>query len=327
MASEHDHNHDHPESHEAHDHGRDDHGRHDDHGHADEPGGRLKFAIGLLTLTLVAEFVGGWLTNSLALLADAGHVFMDLFALGLSLWAIMLAKLPPSSTKTYGWHRAEILAALINGVALAGLSLLLFHEAWERLHSPQEVRSIPMLIVAVLGLGVNLVIAFRLHGHHHGDLNLTSAYLHVLGDAAASVGVIVAAIIIAATDWYVVDSLISAGIGLLILAGSVRLVYNAGHVLMEAVPGHLSLDAVADAIREVGGVEDVHDVHIWTVCSHIVSLSCHVNIKPGAPEFHDQVVRAVAGMLWRTFAIMHSTVQVDYSGCSDDVVPGHMTHG
>ena len=308
-------------AHEDHDHDHD-----HDQSHAPEAAGQLKFAISLLILTLVAEVVGGWLTHSLALLADAGHVFMDLFALVLSLWATRLARLPASSTRTYGWRRAEILAALINGALLTVLSLLLFHEAWERLRNPQEILSMPMLIVAVVGLAVNVVIAFRLHGHHQEDLNLSSAYLHVLGDAAASVGVIIGAIVISLTEWYAVDSLISAAIAALIIVGAVRLVVKAGHILLEGVPTRLSLQTVASAIQDVEGVNSVHDLHIWTLCSHIVSLSCHVNLEPKTPEFHDRVVRSVADMLWHRFSIMHPTIQVDYESCSDDVVSQDMEH-
>lgn len=288
--------------------------------------GQLRFAISLLALILAVEVAGGFLTRSLALLADAAHVFMDLFALGLSLLAASLAQLPATSTKTYGWHRAEILAALVNGILLFVLSLFLFKEAWERFHSPLKVLAAPMLAVAVVGLMVNVIIAMRLHGHHKGDLNLSSAYLHVLGDAAASAGVVLAAIVISLTGWFWVDSLISAGIGVLIIIGSIRLVNNAGHVLLEAVPKRLSLETVAKAIREIDGVKGVHDVHIWTVCSHIVSLSCHINIEPKTFRDHDRVIRNITRMLWQRFSIMHPTIQVDYEGHNDLVVSQDMNH-
>ena len=311
---DHGHNHDHDHNHDR------------DHNHDVGATRQLKFAIFLLSLTLVAEVVGGFLTHSLALLADAGHVFMDLFALGLSLGMALLARRPATSTRTYGWHRAEILAALVNGVLLLVLSLALFHEAWERMHTYGEILSTPMLVVAGVGLAVNIVIALRLHGHHGEDLNLRSAYLHVLGDAGASAGVVAAAIVISLTGWNMIDPLISAGIGALILIGSVRLIFHAGHILLEAVPTRLSLSLVANAIGNVKGINGVHDLHIWTVCSHIVSLSCHINIEAKTPQFHDRVVQSVADMLWQRFSIIHPTIQVDYENCSNEVVSQDMEH-
>jgi cobalt-zinc-cadmium efflux system protein len=302
------------------------HGPGHTHGHDAAAAGRLKFALILLSITLVAEVAGGLLSHSLALLADAGHVFMDLFAITVSLVAARLAQLPATSTKTYGWHRAEILAALINGALLVILSLFLFYEAWDRLRNPEAILSTPMLIVAAVGLVVNIVIALRLHGHRGRDLNLRSAYLHVLGDALASLGVIAAAIIIALTGWYRIDAIISIGIGLLIFAGAARLLFKAGHVLLEGVPSRISLEAVAKAVGELEGVKSVHDLHIWSVCSHIVSLSCHIHLEPKTPEYHDRMVRTVADMLWRRFSILHPTIQVDYETCGDEIVTQDMEH-
>ena len=297
-----------------------------DHDSQEEPIRRLRFALILLTVTVVAEVIGGILTHSLALLADAGHVFMDLFAMGISLLAARLARQPATAVRTYGWHRAEILAALINGVLLTGLALSLFMGAAKRIQEPREILSGPMLIVAVIGLAVNVVIALKLHGHHAGDLNVRSAYLHVLGDTGASVGVIAAGVVISFTQWYVVDGIVSIGIGLLILVGGLRLIGKAGHILLEGVPGTISLDAVAEAIRNVEGVNSVHDVHIWSVCSHIVSLSCHINIDPKTPEHHDGVIRRVTEMLWENFCIMHPTIQVEYRICGNDIVSQDMKH-
>lgn len=304
------------------------HGHHHDHNHGGtgQDAGRLRFAILLLSATLAAELAGGLLTHSLALLADAGHVFMDLFAMGISLGAMRLARLPATSRKTFGWHRLEVLAALLNGALLTVLALSLFREAWLRSRDPMEILAGPMLVVAVAGLAINVLIAFRLHGHHAHDLNVRSAYLHVLGDTAASVGVVAAAVVIRFTGWTLIDPLISACIGVLILVGSVRLVLKAGHILVEGVPSRLSLHAVAEAIAEIQGVNNVHDLHIWTVCSHIVSLSCHIHIDPGTPAHHDGMVRAVADMLWRRFCILHATIQVDYESCSEAIITQDMAH-
>jgi cobalt-zinc-cadmium efflux system protein len=286
----------------------------------------LTFAIALLSFTLVAEVAGGFLTHSLSLLADAGHVFMDLFALGLSLFAASIARLPATSTKTFGWHRAEILAALVNGTALIVLSLMLGYEAWGRIGNPRPILSGPMLVVAVLGFAINVVIAVRLHRHGSGDLNLRAAYLHVLGDTLSSAGVIAAAVVIGLTRFYTIDAIMSMAIGLLILAGAVNLIFKAGHVLLEGVPAGLSLDAVARTIGEVEGVNNVHDLHIWSVCSHIVSLSCHVHIDPKSPEGHDRLVRSLADTLWSKYGILHTTIQVDYESCSDQILTQDMEH-
>ncbi len=286
----------------------------------------LKFAIGLLAITLIAEVAGGLYAGSLSLLADAGHVFMDLFAMIISLVAVMLSARPASSKRTYGWHRAEILAAMTNGFLLVGLAIGLFHEAIGRLHSDSPVLAIPMLVVAVLGLIVNIVIAFKLHAHHDESLNVKSAYLHVLGDAGASVGVVVAAVIIHFTGWYKADLIITVVIGIIILIGAIRLILRAGHILLESVPEGMSLITVAKAISEIEDVNNVHDVHIWTVCSHITSLSCHINIDWQTAEDHDRIVRAVSEMLWKKFTIMHSTIQVDYKNCSDEIVGQDMKH-
>ena len=303
------------------------HHHHNGHeGHEVHPVEALRFSIMLLAGTLVIEVAGGLLAGSLALLADAGHVFMDLFALTISLGAVLLARRPPTAMRTYGWHRAEILAALINGLLLTGLAFVLFREAWLRIQEPRQVLAMPMLAVAVLGLGINILVAFRLHGSHTPDLNIHSAYLHVLGDTLASAGVVIAAIVIRLTGWYIIDPLMSIVIAVLIVAGALRLMMRAGHVLLESVPFGMSLHSVAEAIRKVEGVNDVHDIHIWTVCSHIISLSCHVNIDWKSAEDHDRVVKAIADMLHRKFCIVHSTIQVDYKNCGNSVVTDDMKH-
>jgi len=285
----------------------------------------LKLAVGLLSVILVAEVLGAYISHSLALLADAGHVLMDLFSLIISLGAARLATLPATSKRTYGWHRAEILAALINGILLTALAFGLFREAWVRLLHPREVLAMPMLVIAAIGLAANLWIAVRLHGASH-DLNVRSAYLHVLGDTGASIGVIGGALVIEFTGWNAVDSWLSAMIGVVILIGAVRLILRASHILLEGVPSRLSHEAVSAAIREIDEVEDVHDVHIWTLCSHIINLTCHIKIAWRSPEHHDNVVRHVRDMLWQRFSILHSTIQVDYVACDESVIGKDMVH-
>ncbi len=297
------------------------------HNHGQDSVSRsLIFAICLLSITLVIEVIGGIMSGSLALLADAGHLFMDLFAMIISLSASMLARRPPTDRRTFGWHRVEVLAAITNGLLLGILSLGLVREAVLRFHEPEEVLALPMLAVALIGLVTNVIIAFRLHGSRSRDLNVRGAYLHVLGDTAASIGVIAAAVVIKLTGWSFMDPLVSLFIASIIMVGAIRLILSASHILLEAVPRHISVKAVADAITELDKVNGVHDVHIWTVCSHILSLSCHVTADWQSPEEHDKLVTAITDKLWHDFGIMHATIQTDYEHCGGKLVGEDMHH-
>jgi cobalt-zinc-cadmium efflux system protein len=277
---------------------------------------RLIFAISLTAITLVAEVIGGLWSNSLALLSDAGHVFLDLFALLLSLGAIKLAAQPASERHSYGLHRAEVLASLVNGLTVFVMALSILYEGSKRLISPEEVQTTPMLVIAVLGLIANLLAAKALHGHAHEDLNVRSAFLHVLGDAAASVGVIAGAILMRYTGWYQADPLISIAIGLLILAGAGRLLREAVHILMEGVPRGLSVDQVAAHLRDIEGVRDVHHLNLWAVCSHIFALSAHVEIEPTYDVQRSLLLKRIEHELQHSFHITHTTIQFDCSSCN-----------
>ncbi|MFZ2948848.1 MAG: cation diffusion facilitator family transporter [Desulfuromonadaceae bacterium] len=277
---------------------------------------RLIFAISLTAITLVAEIIGGIWSNSLALLSDAGHVFLDLFALALSLGAIKLAAQPPGERHSYGLHRAEVLASLINGLTVFLMAVGILYEGSKRLIAPEAVQTIPMLVIAVLGLIANLLAAKGLHGHAHDDLNVRSAFLHVLGDAAASVGVIAGAILMRYTGWYQADPIISIAIGLLIMVGAGRVLREATHILMEGVPRGMSVEQVATDIRGIEGVLDVHHLNIWTVCSHIFALSAHVEIDPEYDGERSQLLHAIEHELEHHFHITHTTIQLDCSTCS-----------
>jgi len=287
---------------------------------------RLVFAISLTAITLVAEVIGGLWSNSLALLSDAGHVFLDLFALLLSLGAIKLAAQPASEQHSYGLHRAEVLASLINGLTVFVMALGILYEGSRRLVSPEEVKTIPMLVIAVLGLVANLLAARALHDHSRDDLNVRSAFLHVLGDAAASVGVIAGAILMRYTGWYQADPLISIAIGLLILTGAGRLLREAVHILMEGVPRGLSVDQVAAHIRGIGGVLDVHHLNLWAVCSHILALSAHVEIEPAYDGQRSQLLHRIEHELQHGFHITHTTIQFDCSACSGGPLIKELNH-
>ena len=307
---------------------------HNGHSHVKQDPGRLDrsitrgfmIAIGLTAVTLVAELVGGFWTNSLALLSDAAHVFMDLFALALSLAAIHLAKFPASDTRTYGWHRAEIFASLINGVTLLLIGFGILSEAWGRLMHPEAVKSKEMFIIATIGLAMNLIAAGRLHSHSHDDLNVRSAFLHVLGDAIASVGVIIGGIIMLYTEWFVLDALISMVIVLIIGWGAVRILREAGHILLEGVPGHIDINELVGRMRSIEGVNNVHHLHVWSICSHITALSAHIDLKPGDRLRQGEIIGTLEQMLDHDFHITHTTLQGECSACSTGPVIQQLSH-
>ena len=288
--------------------------------------GKLKIAIALTAVTLLAEVTGGFWTNSLALLSDAAHVFLDLFALVLSLAAIKLAALPASDRHTFGYHRSEVFASFINGLTVFLMAIGIMYEAWARFNAPQTVQSLPMLIIATIGLVMNLLAAQALHGHSHDDLNVKSAFLHVIGDAAASVGVIAGGIIMYYTGWYVIDALISAAIGLLILAGAGRVLRDSVHILMEGTPHGLELADVAAAIRAVEGIQDVHHLNIWTVCSHILSLSVHVDIDNSSERQRAIILHEIEHLLAERFHITHTTVQMECATCVNEPILKELSH-
>ncbi len=287
---------------------------------------RLIFAIVLTAITLVTEVIGGLWSNSLALLSDAGHVFLDLFALMLSLAAIKLAAQPPNELHSYGWHRAEVLASLINGLTVFLMAVGILYEGSKRFLSPEEVQTTPMLVIAILGLVANLLAAKGLHGHSHDDLNVRSAFLHVLGDAAASVGVIAGAILMRYTGWYQADPIISIAIGLLILVGAWRVLREAVHILMEGVPRGMSVDQVAVCIRGIEGVADVHHLNIWAVCSHIFALSAHVEIQPETNSKREELLHRIEHELEHEFRITHTTIQFDCSSCNGGPLMKELNH-
>ena len=258
---------------------------------------------------MVVEAVGGLLANSLALVADAAHMLSDVAALGLSAFALWFARRPATAQKSYGYLRIEILAALINGVTLVVLSLFIFWQAWQRLHSPEPIAGGLMLAVAVGGLLVNILAAFLLHGASGHSLNVRGAYLHVLGDLLGSVGAIAAAIIILTTGWLPADPLISVVVGALILVSSWRLVRESVDILLEATPAHIDLAAVERAVQDVAGVQTVYDLHVWTLTSGFVAMSGHVVIDDMGR--YDQVLAAVHTTMHEIFGINHVTVQIE----------------
>ena len=273
----------------------------------------LVIVLVLTSIYLAAEVIGGVITHSLALLADAGHMFTDVAGIGLALLAITYAQRAPTSERTYGYYRIEILAALSNSLILVGISFYVLYEAYQRFKDPPEVASGPMLLVAVVGLVVNVIGMRLLRDASTESLNMKGAYFVVLSDLLTSIGVIVAAVVMWATRWYYVDPLLSAGIGLFILPRTWNLLRSAVGILLEGTPAEIDLDAVRKAIGEIHGVAGVHDLHVWALTSGINALSAHVIRSNGV--LHDELLNSIRKRLTSDFRIGHTTIQVERVGC------------
>jgi cobalt-zinc-cadmium efflux system protein len=310
------HDHDHDHHHHGHDH---------PHDHsagprpADDSGARtrgLRIALTLSAFFLVAEVLGGFAANSLALLADAGHLLTDVAALALSLFVMWFSRQPETPEKTYGYLRWEILAALLNGASLLAISVWIIAEAVLRLRHPQPIEGGIMLVVAAASVAVNLGSAFALHGgahagHGHSNLNLRAAYLHVVGDLLASIGTVVAALIVRYTGWLLADPIASIAMTVLIARGSWRLVRESVDVLLEATPRHISTESVRKQLIAIPGIESVHDLHIWTLTSGMIAMSAHALVRE--PERHQHVLEHVHDAM-RLFGIDHVTIQLERDG-------------
>ena len=284
--------------------------------HRDANSRRLWITLVLVTVYMVAEVVGGLLSNSLALLADAGHMLSDAASLGLALAAMWVARRPRTASHTYGFHRAEILAALANGVTLVVIAAFIAREAWLRLQAPPEVRGGLMLAVATGGLLVNLAGMMVLHGGRDSSLNVRGAWLHVLADTLGSAQAIVAGALIWAFGWSWVDPVASVLIALLVVWSAWTLLRDSLNVLLEGAPANLDTREIQRCLLDIAGVRDVHDLHVWTITSGFVALSAHVVTEAAPPE----------GLLWQVrdrlrqqFGIEHSTIQLEPP--SDGPVP------
>ncbi len=312
---------DHTHHHHDHEHHHDGEKGGDQHTHQHRLQGKFRFAVLLTTVVLVIEVVGGILSNSLALLSDAAHVFSDSLSLIMSWLAIYLSTRPATSSRTYGYHRTEVFAAFINGVSLIAISGWIFYEAVHRFMEPEPVKSREMLVVATIGFIANMVIVWLFHGEGHKSLNVRSAVLHVIGDALASVGVIVGGLIIYWTGWFIVDPILSCGIGLIILVGAFRVTKEAVHILLEASPKHADAHQVAACISAIESVKDVHDMHIWSLCSNYLALSTHVSLTEDASKSSHELRQEINDKLQTQFGIFHTTIQIEQFGCPHE---GHL---
>ena len=287
------------------------------HSHHHHGTGRiLGWSLAATAVFVIVEAAAGFRAGSLALLSDAGHNFTDALALGLAAFGFYLQAKPADDTKTYGYHRAGVLAAFVNALTLLLLSGFIFYESVERLRSPQPVEENTMIVIAGLGLAVNVAIMFGLNRQKDDDLNVRAAWIHMLGDALGSVAIIFGAIVIRFTGWMWIDPVLSILIGLLIIWTAWDIVKESLNILLEGLPAGLKLTNVTGAMKEVPGVIEVHDLHIWTLGSNVHALSCHVVIEDQPPSSSDGILRGINRVLHERFGIHHSTVQFEHAPCA-----------
>lgn len=277
----------------------------------------LWIAIGLTGMIMIVEVIGGLIANSLALLSDAGHMLTDVMSLALSLFALRLAMRPPSSTKTFGFYRMEILAALVNGTTLIFISGYILYEAYQRFGATEHVDSRTMLLVAALGLIANGIAALAMMRSSQESLNIRGAYLHILGDALSSIGVLMGGLTILLTGWYVVDPIISVLICLVILRGAFMLMKDSVNILLEAVPRGTDLEEVENALRSIPGVNDLHHLHLWTITSSIHALSAHVLVDDVLTSRTGEILQEIKRVLREKFRIGHTTIQFECENCEE----------
>ncbi len=277
---------------------------------------RLKKAVFVVLVLFALEVAGGLYTGSLALLSDSGHLLADLLALLLAWYAAYLATLATTETKTYGYRRAEELAAMVNAVSLLLISGLILWEAWDRFQNPHAIKAVALLGFALIGLLGNVYMVWLLEGHRHESLNLKAAWLHVLGDLLSSVGVVAGAIVIQIWGLVWFDPAVSVFIALLIFAGAIRVLKEAGNILLEGVPKGLSLSEIETAIRSIPGILDLHDLHVWNISTQLPALSAHVVLETENTHEAQKALDALNGILAERFGIRHVTFQFECACCA-----------
>ena len=278
-----------------------------------------KFIIFILLslFILLIELVGGIFTNSLALLSDAGHVLIDLLALLLAYFSIRLSQKVATKKFTFGFYRAEILVAIINGSILIFVTLYIFYESYIRFLSPQPIKGPEMLAIAIVGLLANLYVVIKMQGYEKENLNVRGAYLHVLSDTLSSVGVVIAGMLIVVTGNYIFDPIISAIIGLFILVGSLQLIRESTHILMEATPRNIDLEKLSKDIQKIKGVKEIHDLHVWSISSDVFALSSHVLIDAKNIKSMNKIVSNINEMVKSKYNITHTVMQSECETCVD----------
>ncbi len=317
------------DDHAGHDHGGHDHGAHDDHAHDLREAGRKNLVISLVLIGgyMIAEIIGGLISGSLALLADAAHMFTDAAAIGLALFAMWMANRPASVERTFGFHRTEILAALVNALSLWLIAGWIFFEAYHRFSEPPEVQGPLMLAVGGVGLLVNIIVVLILHRSSEHSINVEAAFWHVVADLLGSVGVVISGVLVTLFGWWIADPILSVLIGLLILASSWSLMQKVMKVLLEATPEGLDMYRLCSTMEAEPGVTLIHDVHAWTITSGYEALTAHVLLDPALPnEQIDSVLRRLRQIASQEFGISHITLQVEQTldGCTEDHHVGHL---
>ena len=292
---------------------------------------RLGWSLIVTLIILVAEVLGGILSHSLSLLSDAGHVLTDAFALGLSLIALLIMKRPSDYRATYGYQRIGLLTALINGISLVVIAIFIFIEAYKRFHAPPEINSFVMLSIASAGFAGNLIMAWIL-GHKHHDLNMRSAWLHVLGDTVSSAGVIIAGLIIKFTGWVIADTIASAVVGCMIIIGGSRVIKEALWILLDLSPMGFHAEDLAKVIAETPGVRNVHDVHVWSIGHGIPAFSAHVQVNDQKISEGDTIRKKIEHIL-SDVGIKHAVIQMECADCCNNEIycnvnsdNSHLTH-
>ncbi len=290
--------------------------------HLTSPMGQRNMLIVLIItgMVMIAEIVGGLVANSLALLSDAGHMLTDMLAIGLSVLAMKFAQKAPTPSKTYGFYRLEILAAFFNGILLLFVSFHIFREAYDRLLNPEAINGYYILIVAAIGLLANGAGILILRRSAHDNLNIKSAFFHIIGDTISSVGVIIGGILILYTGWYLADSVISIFIGILILRGAYYLVKESVDIFLEATPKDIDMKNMLIDLHAIDGVKEVHHIHLWTITSGIYAMSAHVLIKDQLTSRSKSILMEIEKLLHDKYNIEHITVQFESESCGDDVL-------
>lgn len=281
-------------------------------------GNKFKFSIILTSFILAAEVVGGFVSNSLALLSDAGHVVVDIMALSLSWYAVKQAERPPSNRMTFGYHRIGVIVAVANAISIFAIAGIILYEAYRRLQQPPEINGILMMSVAFVGLGVNIFVTYWLRREQKGNLNIRSAFWHSLGDAVASTGVIVGGAIILITGWLWVDPLVSVLISLVIGFAAWSILREGLRVLLEASPRGVNIDKMIEALRQIPGVKDIHDVHVWAISPQLNAMSSHVLIDDLLVSQAADIRKQLEDILRQRFSIRHTMLQMECQQCNID---------
>lgn len=297
------------------------------HHHAIGVESKLKFGLLLTASILVIEVVGGLLSNSLALLSDAGHVFADLLALSLSLYGVIQAKRPASQRMTFGYHRVGVVIAIVNALSIFAIAGFILYEAYSRFVQPPEVKSLLMLSAAAIGLGVNIFVALWLRTEQRENLNVRSAFWHAAGDALASIGVIIGGIIMLLTGWFWVDPIVSALISVIIFIAAWQILKEGLHVLLEATPSGVDISTMMDALGRIPGVKEVHDLHVWSISPGLHAMSSHVLIDDLSISEAASIREQIEDILQQRFNIEHTTIQMECQQCETNDVFCTLTSG